>query len=318
MGIDDYTTAPLTGCVADAEAMASRLEKNSDASPNFHVKRLVSPGWIDRHALREGLDELFSNAQGADLVFYFSGHGGQSRTGAFLATCELDEVPMDHLLTLANQSPAVTTTIILDCCFSGDAGNNPGLQSAQIAEQFRKSIGVLAEGVTVLAASRASQVSMEMGGHGVFTRLLLDGLDGGATDHTGIVTPLSLYGYASPALGAWEQRPVFKSHVTEPPRLRLGPPWLDVQLLRDLPNHFAEQSSRVAMTPAHEGDGRPIPYGTGTTEQRQYDYFKRLRNAGLLATDDEEDLYFVAMHGREVYLTTLGMYFWRRANEGKV
>ena len=38
VGIDDYSQAPLGGCVNDAEEIAKLLETNEDGSPNFGVK----------------------------------------------------------------------------------------------------------------------------------------------------------------------------------------------------------------------------------------------------------------------------------------
>jgi hypothetical protein len=37
IGIDDYPTAPLSGCVNDADAIANTIERNGDGSPNFSV-----------------------------------------------------------------------------------------------------------------------------------------------------------------------------------------------------------------------------------------------------------------------------------------
>ncbi len=321
IGIDDYPSgAALQGCVADAEAMAIRMKTHADSSPNYNVKTLVSPGsTVTRAAVRSAARELFKDAQNLDLFFYFSGHGRSTPFGADLVTTDLEGVSMGDLLTLANSSAAANVTIVLDCCFSGDVGNPAALQTGQIAEDFRKNISVLSDGVSVLAASKATQAAMESAGQGVFTRLLVDGLDGGATDHVGKVTPLSLYAYASAALGDWDQRPIFKAHLTQPPVLRVGPPWLDPALLRLLPQKFETRDSRVRMTPAHEGEGRPLPAGTrGTPEQQEFDYFKKLRNAGLLTTDEEEDHYFVAMNSHEVYLTRLGQYFWDRAKKEQV
>jgi hypothetical protein len=71
------------------------------------------------------------------------------------------------------------------------------------------------------------------------------------------------------------------------------------------------------MTPAHEGEGRPLARSEdGTLEQRQFDYFGRLRNAGLVTTDNRRDHYWVAMESGYVYLTPLGRYFWRLAKRG--
>jgi hypothetical protein len=72
------------------------------------------------------------------------------------------------------------------------------------------------------------------------------------------------------------------------------------------------------MSPAHEGT-RPIPQGVDPTpEQKAFDYFKELRNAGLLTTDNSKDLYFVALDSEDVCLTRLGRYFWQLASEGKL
>lgn len=38
VGIDEYTTFPLSGCCNDADAMEKILAKNDDNSPNFEVK----------------------------------------------------------------------------------------------------------------------------------------------------------------------------------------------------------------------------------------------------------------------------------------
>jgi len=168
-----------------------------------------------------------------------------------------------------------------------------------------------------MAASRSTEASREVGGHGVFTRILLDGLEGGATDHRGNVTALSLYGYVSPAFDAWEQRPVLKTYLTEPVVLRVGPPWLDSELLRQLPQHFPTEDHRLQLSPAHEGEGRPLSSGdAGTVQQQEFDYVGRLRNANLVTTDNRRDHYWVAMDSGHVYLTGLGRYFWRLADRG--
>ena len=58
-------------------------------------------------------------------------------------------------------------------------GNNPLM--AECAE--------LVKGVTILAASKESECSVECNGHGVFTSLLIGALKGGASDLLGNITP---------------------------------------------------------------------------------------------------------------------------------
>lgn len=322
VGIDQYPDGgSLQGCVADAVALQELLASNADGAPNWHTDLLTSDDGdeaVTRDSLREVLTHLFGNARDADLLFFFAGHGGQTPWGADLVTQDATEfslgVSMSDLVTLANDSPARSVTILLDCCFSGDMGNTPGLQAAGVEDSFRLNRAVLRENVTIMAASRGTEVSRELDGHGAFTRILLDGLEGGATDHRGSITALSLYGYTSAAFDAWEQRPVLKTYMTETVVLRVGPAWLEPEMLRQLPDHFPTENYRLQLTPVHEGDGRPLPPGEpGTHEQQQFDYVGRLRNANLVTTDNRRDHYWVAMESGHVYLTTLGRYFWRLA-----
>lgn len=325
VGVDDYpSVSSLDGCVADATALRDLLLKHADGSPNWRTELITSESGLDaitRGSLRGALTELFANARDADLLFFFAGHGAQTPWGADLVTQDAIEhslgVSMNDLVTLANDSPARSVTLLLDCCFSGDTGNTPGLRSASAAENFRLNKAVVRENVTIMAASRGTEASREIEGHGAFTRILLDGLEGGATDHRGRVTALSLYGYVSPAFDDWEQRPVLKTYLTEPVVLRIGPPWLDPDLLREMPKHFPTEDHRLQLTPAHEGAGRPLlPGALGTIEQQQFDYVGRLRNANLVTTDNRRDHFWVAMESGHVYLTGLGRYFWRLASRG--
>ena len=51
---------------------------------------------------------------------------------------------------------------------------------------------IISEGVTILTASRLSEPSLEVNGHGVFTSLLIEALSGSAADITGHITPVLL------------------------------------------------------------------------------------------------------------------------------
>jgi hypothetical protein len=323
IGIDHYQGSPLHGCVADASAMARVLERHEDGTPNYAVRIVTSDRErIDRPRLRALMADLFDAPHDTQLLFYFAGHGAESPWGAELVTQDYRAnslgVSMNDLITLANASPASEIVIILDCCFSGDIGNLPGLQADAVSPAFRLGRAVLREGMTFLAAARATQTAAETASHGAFTRFLLEGLQGASADHVGHVTALSLYDFASRAFGAWEQRPVFKSHVTQPSVLRTCKPSIDRKLLLQIPDYFVGAESRIRMSPEYEGK-RPIPSGAApTTEQKAFDYFKCLRNAGLLVTEQNKDLYFVALDSEEVCLTALGRYFWFLAKEGRL
>jgi hypothetical protein len=143
-------------------------------------------------------------------------------------------------------------------------------------------------------------------------------LEGAAGDHLGHVTALSLYAFSSRSFGDWEQRPIFKTHLTEAVPLRTVEPPIDQDLLRNLAGLFASADDEIPLTQDHEGER---PYRTGvepTALQRQFDQFKDLRNAGLLEVRGQTDLYFAAMNGGTVALTSLGKYFWRLSRDGRL
>jgi len=83
---------------------------------------------------------------------------------------------MSQVLTAIQNSSVAEVIVILDCCFSGAAGQVPQLGS----------IGSLIRpGVSILAASRGDQTSAETLDGGAFTTSLVAGLDGGAADVVG-------------------------------------------------------------------------------------------------------------------------------------
>lgn len=300
--------------------MSEVLALHGDGSRNYDTELISSDTEsIDRSRLRGALLSLFENPRDSELLFYFSGHGASTPWGGELVT--VDFVPdalgvsMGDVMTLATNSDARHITIILDCCYSGDVGNIAGLQAGP-APLFARA--VLRDNLTLLAASRPTEPAIEDAGHGSFTRLLLDGLEGAAADHLGHVTALSLYAFASRSFGGWEQRPVLKAHLTDAPPLRVAEPPIDQALLRSLPELFDRAETEVYLTPAHEGT-RPVSLGeVPTAEQLQFDRFKLLRNAGLVEVRGQPDLYFAAVDGGSVGLTPLGRYFWRLADSHRL
>ncbi|MCP4625586.1 MAG: caspase family protein, partial [bacterium] len=235
VGIDDYPGSPLSGCVNDAKAMKDILSRNEDGSPNFHCRLLTSTDSdVTRSALKQSINELFEHQADVALL-YFSGHGTINNLGGYLVTVDAelyDEgVKMDDVLNLANASESTIgeAVIVLDCCHSGALGNPPEIRNNQ---------AVIREGISILTASRSSQVAMEIDGQGVLTSLICDALDGGAADVCGNVTVASVYAYVDQALGAWDQRPLFKSHVSRFVPIRKCNPEIELPTLRLLAEYF--------------------------------------------------------------------------------
>lgn len=122
VGIDDYASNPLHGCVNDATNVAALLREHADGAPNFNVKVMTAPSQqVTRSALREGLAALFGDASDCDVaLLYFAGHGTENDLGGYLVTQDIQKydegIALTEVLTLANQSQARERIIILDSC----------------------------------------------------------------------------------------------------------------------------------------------------------------------------------------------------------
>jgi hypothetical protein len=261
-------------------------------------------------------------------------------------------LPMDDLLALANASAAQEVLLILDCCHSGSLGDvAPPLSSgrapggaggaggtggtgrrqtapprgvergrsspARSLERLERRVeqqAQLREGVTILAASRSSEAAMETGIRGIFTALLLAALTGGAADVRGNVSAAAIYAFIEQALGAWDQRPLYKSYASTLAPVRRCEPHVTDTLLRQLPNYFASEDHRYQLDPTYE-----FTHPSHTPEHVAiFDAFKLYRDARLLRPVQDKDLYFAALNATAVALTPLGRFYWRLAQQGRI
>jgi hypothetical protein len=313
VGIDLYSFGALDACVSDAEHLATVLQRNQDNSPNFDVRKLTAPigGKLDavtRSVLLEAIDKLLRDP--ADMaLFSFSGHGSENNLGGYLVTQDAkkyDEgVAMSHVIDLANQSKAAEVVILLDCCHAGHLGNLPAIDNQK---------AILREGVSILTASRGEQVSVEDAGGGLFTSLVVDGLEGGAADILGEVTAPGIYSYVEAALGAWDQRPLFKSHVAKLVPLRKCQPSVELSILRELPTLFPLPAEDLQLSPEFETS-------CDKKEQAKVEVFCKLQalnRVHLVVPVGTEHMYDAAMQSKACRLTASGRYYWRLASTNRI
>lgn len=309
VGVNDYANSPLHGCVNDANAIGAILESHGDGSPNFGVKIMTSPNSpINRSTLRESIESLFSGSSDMALL-YFSGHGYIKSTGGYLVTTDAkkyDEgVSMDEILVLANASKAKNKVIILDCCHSGAMGS-PSASDNNIAQ--------LSEGLSVLTASRDSEYALEKSGAGIFTSLVIDALKGGASDIRGNITPGSLYAYVDEALGAWDQRPIFKTNVSSFTPLRTIPPKIPLETIRRIIKYFLTPDSEYPLNPTYE-DTDPSAIDANV---KIFKDLQKFQSVGLVVPVEADFMYFAAINSKSCRLTALGYQYWRLVNERKL
>ncbi|MNW46676.1 Caspase domain protein [compost metagenome] len=315
VGINNYPSSPLHGCINDASAFKSVIEVNGDGSPNFDT-RLVTDVQT-KSALKGLIIELFKGECDTAL-FYFSGHGHIDEVGGYLVTPDYSKydvgVSMDEILSIANESKAKNRIIILDCCHSGAFGSPKGAGSAT----------QIVEGVSILTASKDNEPSLEINGHGVFTSLLLNAMQGGASDLRGHITPGSIYTYIDQALGPWDQRPVFKTNITRFTSLRTVVPQVPIEILRSLVTYFPSAQQEFQLDPSFEvTNAREIEHEVVEPLAKEENVIKfknlqKLQSVGLVVPNGEEHMYFAAMNSKSCKLTALGYHYWRLVKDKRI
>lgn len=211
IGIDRYAELPP----------ASHAERDADAARDF----FRAMGVPDRNimilkgarATKTGFEKtveawLPNNARPGSRAFvYYSGHGAPDpATGdAYLVPYDGDPqylaqtgFPLKRLYQALGRLKARRIVVMLDSCFSGAGGRSV------LAKGTRPLVGKImtappaesAGSRLLVTASGPDQISGsdETAGHGLFTKHLLEGLNGGAKDAQGRVTLASLYDYLKP------------------------------------------------------------------------------------------------------------------------
>lgn len=317
VGIDYYEHGgPLYGCVDDAYSVKTALERHDDGSINFDCKLLTGTNENDaikRNDLKDSIEELFERDVEVAL-FYFAGHGHIEPSGGYILASDAERgdagVCLSDILNYANSSPAKNKLIILDSCHSGIAGNCPNGNESK-----------LSEGLTVLTASTKDQYASEIDGRGVFTTLFIDALSGSAANLVGDVTPGSIYAHIDQSLGAWEQRPVFKTNVKKFISLRKVSPPIPTSDLRKILEFFPTVGYEYALDPTYEpemkgrDEGMPEPIEEHT---QIFSILQQYNRLNLLVPVGTEHMWNAAMESKSCKLTALGEHYRRLVEKGRI
>lgn len=318
VGINHYEHGgSLHGCVNDAHEVKAVLERHDGGAVNFDCRLLTGTGpaeSVSRGTLKDQIEQLFK--VDADIaLLYFAGHGHIEATGGYLLASDSrrgDEgVSLSEVLTFANNSPAKNKIIILDSCHSGIAGTSPNVEQ----------LTSLTEGLTVLTASTKDQYATEENGRGVFTTLLVDALNGSAANLTGDITPGSVYAHIDQSLGAWEQRPVFKTNVKQFVSLRKSAPAISIDELRRINEFFPTPGYFFKLDPTFEpetkgrDEGMPRPDPENT---RIFAILQRFNRLNLLVPVDAPHMWNAAMESKSCRLTALGEHYRRLVQNNRI
>ncbi len=318
VGINYYEHGtPLFGCVDDAHSVKAILERHGDGTVNFDIRLFTGTGpteVVSRSELKDHVEELFKDDSDIAL-FYFAGHGYIEATGGYLLASDSsrgDEgVSLADVLVFANDSKAKNKIILLDSCHSGIAGIPPS--AGQNA--------VLSEGLTILTASTKDQYATEQNGRGLFTTLFVDALSGVAANLVGDISPGGVYAYIDQSLGAWEQRPVFKTNVKSFVSLRKVQPPIELADLQRIIEFFPTPGFQYSLDPSFEPElkgrteGMPEPSSENT---RKFAILQKYNRVNLVVPVDAPHMWHAAMESKSCKLTVLGEHYRRLVELGRI
>ena len=229
---------------------------------------------------------------------------------------------MSVIMSVVNQSRIKNKIVILDCCDSGAFG------------EFGTG-SYLESGVTILAAAERGKSAYDNDeGHGRFTGLLCGALDGGAADCYGNITIGGIYGYIEKSFSAMrqsqkdkasqqnledhpsQQRPVFKSNVSELVTLRTVKPKVEKQKIEELTRLFSSPDIEFKLDPSYERTNakdniiepkKPYAIDANISKLKT---LQKLESIGLVEPVGEEHMYYAAMNSKSCRLTELGKHYW--------
>jgi HEAT repeat protein len=160
---------------------------------------------IPNHKVQREIERVIQNADKDDLILiYYSGHGKQDHARKLhLATTNTDvmclkstSISINFIKDLLDDSRTTKIILILDCCYSGLAGEAFARGGIDIEEEMQSLSEVT--GTYIITASGGSQAAFENpeDGYGVFTKHAIEGITSWEAANTeGNVTMDSLYSY---------------------------------------------------------------------------------------------------------------------------
>ncbi len=210
VGIQEFPKVPqnnLTYSVADAKLVVDTLKQYS--APLFEkldIKLLTSAAETDKDHVVKALTAMQTTTGPDDeFVFYVASHGlvmdGEyyliTSNVSSVATIKTEAISRQQLAGLLANIRASRKLVLIDTCHAEPVGDalQQALQSGGMTDRAATTILSRQIGSTVLAAATTDQEALEgYREHGLFTRVLADGLSGRAAAN-GIVSNFSLADY---------------------------------------------------------------------------------------------------------------------------
>ena len=227
IGVSNYapTFPRLPAVESDVRQMKRILESDPSDFEASEI-RVLTEQKASRTQIIETLQNVLSQAEAHQSTFvYLAGHGTigsdeefyyvpfDADPGNLVETC----IPLRQIKQFFDSSPSQCLLLWLDFCHSGGilarrVGREPEASAKATIERTLRVVQGL--GKVIMCACTADQGAYEDEAHGHFTRYLIEGLKGAASNSQGEVTANSLHDYVDSKMGSIRQRPMFFGNQT--------------------------------------------------------------------------------------------------------
>ncbi len=206
IGINNYEKWPsLEYAVNDAKSMEKKLK-----SLGFETTTLIDQNAGKDNILKVLGDELPRKVGKNDrVIIFFAGHGQTEQLAddsqmGYIVPVDADTsnifstaISMDQVRTVARRLKAKHVLYLIDSCYAGLGLTRSGSIPASEKDYLRKITSRKAH--QMLVAGGRGERAHEKGGHGVFTKYVLEALDGAADrDEKGYITFSDISSYVKP------------------------------------------------------------------------------------------------------------------------
>jgi len=211
IGVNAYDKWPsLEYAIKDARAMEKKLK-----SLGFQTTIL-----LDQHATKDNIlkilgDELPQKVQENDrVIIFFAGHGQTEEIAdgtqmGYIVPVDADTrnifstaISMDQVRNFSRRLRAKHVLYLIDSCYAGLGLTRSGTIPPSERDYLRKITTRKAH--QMLTAGGKGELAHEEGGHGVFTKYVLEALDGSADrDEKGFITFSDIASYVKPKVSRY-------------------------------------------------------------------------------------------------------------------
>ena len=121
-------------------------------------------------------------------------------------------------------------------------------------------------------------------------------------------------------MGAWEQRPIFKTNVKAFTSLRKVAPPIQLSDLKQITTLFRTPSSEFLLDPSFEPQPPAPNHGIAPDPEnnRKFAVLQKLNRLNLVKPVGEDHMYFAAMNSKPCRLTVLGEHYWNLISKDRI